>query len=114
MDVDLRDQVKQSYADTFLKTEYPGATADDVTFTRYLGTYNGSFVAVLNDKSHWLFEEFFILLEVDGLNFSYSNGYPIRVWNDGVFYDLGGAYGAGLLTRGNLETIYNLYRNISE
>lgn len=107
----LIEQAKQSYVDTFLKVEYPDATIADLTF-RNLGVYGESVVGVINDKYHLFFMEYVINLVIDGLDFSYSNGYPIRVWREGNFYDLSGAYWGGLLTRENLEAIYNIYRNI--
>jgi len=102
-------QVKQTYVEMFLKEEHPEATITDVKVTRYLGTYNGSFVAVLNDKFHKVFTEYVITYEYEGFNFSYSNGYPISVWNNGKFYDISHAFKQELLTREDLQTIASLY-----
>lgn len=111
-EMDLEALAKQSYVDIFLKAEYPDATVNDLTF-RNLGVYGESVVAVINDKYHWLFTEYVIELIIEGFDFSYSNGYPIRVWYDGNFSNLEVAYSEGILTEKNLETIYNIYRNIT-
>jgi len=73
---DLIERAKQTYVDTFLKEEYPDATIGDLRF-RKLGVYGESVVAVINDKYHLYFTEFIFNYEVDGFDFSYSNGYPI-------------------------------------
>lgn len=104
-------QVKQTYVEKFLKEEHPEATVNDIIVTSYLGTYNGSFVAVLNDKFHKLFTEYIIPLKFEGFNFSYSNGYPIRVWNSGKFYDILYAFKQELLTREDLQIIASLYNS---
>lgn len=105
----MTESVKQTYVDIFLKEDFPQATIDDVTITKYLGTYNGSYVAVINDGFHVLFTEYLISLQYEGFDFSYANGYPIRVWNNGTFYDIVGAYENNLLTKENLGTIADLY-----
>lgn len=105
----MTESVKRTYVDIFLKEDFPQATIDDVIITKYLGTYNGSYVAVINDGFHVLFTEYLISLQYEGFDFSYSNGYPIRVWNNGTFYDIVGAYENNLLTKENLSTIANLY-----
>ncbi len=104
-------QVKHTYIERFLKEEHPEATVTDVIVTSYLGTYNGSFVAVLNDKFHKLFTEYVIPLKFEGFNFSYSNGYPIRVWNSGKFYDILYAFKQELLTKDDLQIIASLYNS---
>lgn len=113
-EVEMINQLKQSYVDAFLKAEYSNATIADVTITEYLGTYNGNIVAVINDKFHQVFIEEEISFEIDGLQFAYSYGYPIHVYNESKFYDLSSAFMQGFLTRNNIETIHRLYYNKSE
>ena len=108
---DIVWQVKQAYVDRFLKEEYPEASLTDVKVTRYLGIYNGSYVAILNDNFNKYFEEYVIELKYEGFDFSYSNGYPIRVWNSGEFYDIVCAFEKHLLTKEDLQTIASLYNN---
>lgn len=105
----LTESVKQTYVDTFLKEEFPKATTEDVVITHYLGTYNGSYVAVINDDFHAVFEDYLISVFYKGFDFSYSNGYPIRVWNNGSFYDIVGAHEKNLLTNEDLNGIAELY-----
>ena len=111
---DIVLQVKQTYVDRFLKDKHPEATVADVIVTRYLGTYNGSFVAVLNDEFNKYFTEYVVECKYEGFNFSYSNGYPIRVWNSGKFCDIPYAFKQELLTRENLQIIANLYKGEEE
>lgn len=103
------ESVKQTYVDTFLKENFPDATIEDVVITHYLGTYNGSYVAVINDDFHVVFEDYTISMFYKGFDFSYANGYPIRVWNNGSFYDIVGAHEKNLLTNEDLNAIAELY-----
>ena len=109
---EIMKQAKQTYLETVLKTDNPEATINDVTFTPFLGIYNGSLVAVFyGGKYHGPQYSFVVSLEIEGLDFSYSNGYPILVWNSNKIYDLAEAYEQGLLTKANLQTVNSLYPN---
>lgn len=108
---DIKLQAKQTYLETVLKPEHPEATINDVSFRPFLGIYNGSLVAMFyGGQYHGLFPEFVYSIEIAGLTFAWSNGYPILVWNDGKINSLTAAYEQGLLTKENLITILGLYR----
>lgn len=83
----------------------------DVIIKENLGTYSDCFVGVLYDKGNCMFTEYEVFYEVDGLNFNYSNGYPMLVWTEGSFILLHEAYENNLLTRSELEKIHFLYLN---
>ena len=99
---------KQSYLDTFIKEKFPDATIDDVIMKEYLGTYNGYFVGVLY-KQNSRFIDVLHQCEIEGLDFSYSEGYPILVWKNEKFYELSEVYGKGKISKNDLDTIYYLY-----
>ena len=116
----MKNQAKQTYLETVLKTKDPSnlvggvdladATVDDITFKPFLGIYGGSLVAVFyGNKYHGVHFEHVISLEINGLDFSYSNGYPVLVWNNNSISTLEEAYGQGLLSKANLESVHSLY-----
>lgn len=112
-DTEMKNQAKETYLTTVLKIKNPEATIDDVTFMSFLGIYNGSLVAIFyGGKYHGLFFDRVIGLEIEGLDFSYSDGYPILVWNNDKIHSLAEAYEQELLTKANLEAIYSLYRHL--
>ena len=103
--VGIEEKVKDAYLQLPIMADHPDATTKDVVITEFFGIYNGSYVAVLNDNYHTIFSEYIVDLEIDGIDFSYSNGYAIRVWNNGVLYMLKDAYDQGILSRDNLERL---------
>lgn len=110
--MDLERLAKQSYLDTFLKENYPESTLKDVTFRPYLGIYNNSLVAVFyGGKYHGDFPDVEISYVIEELEFVFSEGYPILVWNRGNVYELPHAYEQGFLIKENLIMIYNIYYN---
>jgi len=48
---------------------------------------------------------------IEELEFVFSEGYPILVWNRGNVYELPQAYEQGFLIKENLIMIYNIYYN---
>ncbi len=109
----IQGQAKQTYLDKVLKAKNSNATIDDVSFSPFLGIYNGSLVAIFyGGQYHGVFTEVEDSYELEGLVFAFSRGYPILVWNDGDIYELPDACEQGLLIKENLSTIHNLYYNI--
>ena len=112
---EITNQAKQTYLDNYLKPDSPKATINDVSFWPFLGIYNDSLVAVFyGGKYHGEFTDYIVELEIEGLDFSYSNGYPILIWNNNNIISLAEAFQQELFTKDNLSMIYKLYRNISD
>ena len=110
-DTEMMNQAKQTYLNDFLKTDNPDATINDVSFTPFLGIYNDSLVAVFyGGQYHGPQIERVVELKIEGLDFSYSYGYPILVWNSNSIVELAEAYGQGLLTKANLQAVSSLYQ----
>lgn len=107
----LVNQVKQSYLDGFIKRNRADATLEDVVIKDYLGIYNGNFVAVFYDVKNSIFIDRLNPRYIDGMDFSYSEGYPILVFKNGVFYSLTKVYRDGEITKDDLESIHKLYHN---
>ena len=107
----LVKQVKQSYLDSFIKRYRADATLDDVVILEYLGTYNENFVAIFYDKQNSRFIDRLNPRYIAGMDFSFSEGFPILVWKNGIFYSLSKVYRDGEVLTNDLESIYNLYHN---
>lgn len=108
---DRLSRVKRSYLHDIIWKNRPEATIQDVIIKENLGTYSECFVGILYDKGNCLFAEYAVVYEVDGLNFNYSNGFPMLLWTEGNFSSLHEAYESDLLTRSDLEKIHFLYWN---
>ena len=48
-------------------------------------------------------------IEIAGVIFAWSQGYPILVWNQGEIYELAEAFKQNLLTKENIVAIHELY-----
>lgn len=108
----MKVRARQTYLEEILKGKNQAATIDDVSFFRnkFLGIYDGSLVGVFyGGQYHGNFPEVEDSVEIAGLTFVWSQGYPILVWNDGEIYGLAEAFGQNLLTEANLVTIHELY-----
>lgn len=94
-----------------INARHPEATIDDITFHQFFGIYDGSLVAVFYGGQYRdNFPSNEILKEIDGFIFSWTNGYPILVWNNGILFELEQAYEQKLLTKENLITIHSLLK----
>ena len=110
---EIMEQAKQTYLDIFLMEEYPEATIDDVSFRPLMGIFNESLVAVFyGGKYHGCHTEYVVETEIGHLTFEWSNGYPILVWNNGFIYQLYEAFDLDLLSREDLDQIFNFYSNV--
>ena len=112
-DEKMKEQSKQTYLASILKTEHSEATINDVSFRPFLGIYEDSLVAVFyGGQYHGDFPDVEVGYELEGLEFAFSKGYSILVWNNGDIYDLPAAYAQNLLTKENLVLIHDTYYNI--
>lgn len=112
---DIKLQARQTYLEKILKLKNQAATIDDVSFldNKFLGIYNGSLVAVFyGGKYHGPFLDVEVSIEIAGLIFAWSQGYPILVWNKGEIYEFAEAFKKNLLTKENIAKIHKLY-NVS-
>jgi len=109
-DISIETQAKKTYLDSFLKKEHLEATIEDVSFWPFLGIYNGVLVAVFyGGKYHGWFLEYMEEIEINGLLFEWSCGYPILVWKDRSIFELAEAVKKGILSKKNLTVVRELY-----
>lgn len=111
-EVVMQRQARITYLEKILKEKNQAATIDDVSFFRnkFLGIYDGSLVGVLyGGQYHGNFPEVEESVEIAGLTFVWSQGYPILAWNNGEIYGLSEAFEQNLLTAANLVMIHELY-----
>ena len=109
---DIKLQARQTYLEKILKVRNQAATIDDVSFFQnmFLGIYNDSLVAVFyGGRYHGVFFDVEESIEIAGVIFAWSQGYPILVWNQGEIYDLAEAFKQNLLTKENIIVIHELY-----
>lgn len=76
----LAYEVKEEYLALAKKTR-PDATFDDIVIMNYLGTYDKKFVCVIVDIK-LVHLDIWCPLTIDGLDFGYSQGYPIRIYDE--------------------------------
>jgi hypothetical protein len=104
----LRDKAIRCYFDKYIKSNRTNASIEDVWLFQYLGTYNNSFVGVFLDRQNCSFIDLLHPYIVEGLDFSYSDGYEILVYNNEEFYNLQYAYSEGLIS---YEDLYKIHEN---
>ena len=78
---------------------------------RYLGTYGDSYVAIILDRKNCIFLEWIIECIIGGLDFSYSDGYEILVYNNGEITTLSDAYNKKIISQETLQKIHKEYHN---
>ena len=100
-------QIKQDFLSSPLGQDF--LTVDDVIIHGYYGTYNNQVILSLGDMMSAIIDVFGGTETVAGITFMYRQpGYRIVVWYEGNFYSLTERHRQGLLTRGNIKTIWNL------
>lgn len=108
-DKELIAQAKQAYLDTYIKNNRKDATIDDVWLFDHIGIYSDSLVGVFLDRKNCYFSEVEHTINIGGLNFVYSEGYDIIVYNPGTFFTLAEAYNKDIISFENLNQIYKVY-----
>ena len=107
----LYNEVCEAYLNKFIKPIRENSTIEDVWVFEYLGTYGDSYVAVILDRQNCLFTEQEYVMKIENLEFAYSNGYLIYVYNNGAFLILDVAYKNNIISHDQLVQIYNKYYN---
>ena len=107
----LYNEVCEAYLNEFIKPIRENSTVEDVWVFEYLGTYGDSYVAVILDRQNCLFTEQEYVMKIENLEFAYSNGYLIYVYNNGAFLILDVAYKNNIISHDQLVQIYNKYYN---
>lgn len=105
----LYNEVCEAYFNKFIKPKRENSTVDDVWVFEYLGTYGDSYVAVILDRQNCRFTDVVYVMGIENLEFAYSNGYLIYVYNNGKLMQLGMAYANNLLSYENIVQIHNNY-----
>jgi hypothetical protein len=100
-------EAKQTYLEMYLIEHHPNATIDDISFKPLFGIFDECLVAVFyGGQYHGAYPDWVIETIIGGLTFYWPDGYPIRVWNNGVIYDLSDAFEIGLLNSDVLDSIH--------
>ena len=86
-------------------------TAENAWISYYFGSYNGNVALMITDhRNSHDFADVVWNQEVAGVIFRYNSGQQILVWYDGEFFSLPQAYGQGLITAGDVESIHHHHR----
>lgn len=107
--IDLYNGVREAYWNTFIKSKRQDSALEDVLIHNYLGIYEDSFVAVFLDREDCDFPEMVCHCIVENLDFEYSMGYEILVYDGEKFYKLNEAYSCGILSIYSIREIYKKY-----
>ncbi len=110
---DLYTKACETYWKQFIKPLREDSSIEDVKMCRYLGTYGDSYVAIILDRKNCIFLEWIIECIIGGLDFSYSDGYGILVYNNGEITTLSDAYNKKIISQETLQRIHKVYRNKS-
>jgi hypothetical protein len=76
-------------------------TIDDVKILDNYGTYNGAVVIRMQRGAY----QVITTIEIDGVEFTFSDSNTALVWKDGQFFELADAYENEILTKDNLVAI---------
>jgi len=110
LDKEMVLTIKQDYVRCSYRND--ADKVDDVLIHRCYGAYNNSVVLALSGMTSVIIDIFGGTETVAGKTFSYAQpGYQILVWHKDNFYTLTLAYAKKLLTKDNIDTIWNLYQN---
>ena len=82
--------------------------------TGYFGAYNGSVIFMPNFGGPLGGNGGEQTVIIDDISFYYPNSHTLKVWNEGLVYELDEAYNLGFLTTEELETIAYYYYNENE
>lgn len=82
-------------------------TIDDVVILNNYGTYNGAVVIKMKRDAY----QVITTIEIDGIQFTFSDSNTALVWKDGKFFDLSDAYDNQMLTKENLISIAKKVNN---
>ena len=86
---------------------HPSVTMDHVRL-RIMGVFEDTCVLFVDVKG-MMYAEVITEDNVGGIRFYYSNSQKMQVWHDGRFCSLQEAYGEGLLTQENLQSLSRNY-----
>ena len=104
INIEIEQQILETYLNEHIKTEYADATIDDVNILYYYGNYNGTYIVIMIDVYYghfnWIGRE-----NVAGVSITRPNSNPIRAWYNGKFYTLQEAYDNQYLTRSDFIDI---------
>ena len=81
--------------------------AEYVRVREYYGEYSSGAVVAMIDSSDYAANEW--SEDIAGYTFKYGDGNCIQVLHEGRFYKLAGAYMKGILSKSDIESVYNLY-----
>ena len=76
-------------------------TIKDIEILDNYGTYKGAVVIRMNRGAY----QVLTTIEIDGVEFNFSDSNTALVWKDGIFYELEDAYNENLLTKKDLLSL---------
>lgn len=94
-------QIKEDYLALMHAQGEIEMTIDDVKILDNYGTYNGAVVIRMKRNSYPVVT----VIEIDGIEFTFSDSNTALVWKDGQFFELSDAYDNEVLTKDNLIAI---------
>jgi len=112
LDADLEGQILQSKLQLKIDAHTPNdpmPSINDIWVSGFYGIYNGAVAISLDcDCCVRLISPLYVV--VADILFAFHSGFFVLVWKNGIFYDLREAYNMGLLTLGDLKSIYDRHR----
>lgn len=98
---DQEDRIRNDYLSYLHSQGETETTLDDVKILKNYGTYNNAVVVRMERPAF----EVVTVIQVGGIDFTFSNSNTALVWKDGQFFELQEAYDTGLLSKENLTSI---------
>lgn len=94
-------QIREDYLALMHTQGETEMTIDDVKILDNYGTYNGAVVIRMQRGAY----QVITTIEIDGVEFTFSDSNTALVWKDGQFFELSDAYDNEVLTKDNLISI---------
>jgi hypothetical protein len=94
-------QIREDYLALMHTQGETEMTIDDVKILDNYGTYNGAVVIRMQRGAY----QVITTIEIDGVEFTFSDSNTALVWKDGQFFELADAYENEILTKDNLVAI---------
>ena len=107
LDTDTQQKIKQDYA-RLRTSDSETITADDVTIERYLGTYQDGAVALFITAKEVYFEAI-VEEDIAGIHFTFPNSQPLFIYYNSEFTPLKQAFESDLVTKSDVEKIYDAF-----
>ena len=101
---DMQQKIKQDYA-----RERSDITADDVTIERYLGAYQDGAIALFVTSANEGYFQMVVEEDIAGIHFTFPDSQPLYIYYNSEFTPLKKAYESGIISKSDVEKIYDAF-----